>query len=79
MKNCQTFNAEIYILLTINAGAQQAVCQNGGLVSSEVLFNFASVWLVPAAVETRHFGKLLPRWLQCGRQCGGTMKQKIER
>ena len=30
---------------------QRAVWQDGGLVSSEILFNFASVWLVRAAVE----------------------------
>jgi len=37
---------------------QQAVCQNGGLVSSKILFNFAALALVRVVVETRHFGKL---------------------
>ena len=31
--------------------AQRAVCQNGGLISSEILLNFAAVWLVQAVVE----------------------------
>jgi len=33
---------------------QQAVWRNGGLGSSQILFNFAAVALVPAAMETRH-------------------------
>jgi len=33
---------------------QHAVWRNGGLGSSEILFNFATVALVPAALETRH-------------------------
>ena len=28
-----------------------AVCQNGGLISSEILRKFTAVWLVPAVVE----------------------------
>jgi len=53
-------------LLSQIASAQQAVCQNGGLVSSEILFNFAALALVRVAVETRHFGKLPLRWAQAG-------------
>ena len=34
-----------------NAFAQRAVWQDGGLVSSEILFNFASALIVPAAVK----------------------------
>jgi len=31
---------------------QQAVCQNGGIVSSQILRKFSAMWLVPAVVET---------------------------
>jgi len=33
---------------------QHAVWRNGGLGSSEILFNFAAMALVPATLETRH-------------------------
>ena len=46
---------------------QRAVWRNGGLSSSEVLFNFAALTLGQVAVETRHCPKLQKRWLQCAR------------
>jgi hypothetical protein len=37
--------------VTTKGLVQQAVCQNGGLISSEILFNFAALALVRAAVK----------------------------
>jgi len=40
----------VFVLKTSPA-TQRAVCQNGGLISSEILCKFAAVWLVQTAVE----------------------------
>ena len=61
---------------------RRAVCQNGGLVSSEILFNFASAWLVRAAMKAATSAS---RWnvkRKRGRQCIKTfdshLRQRFE-
>ena len=58
---------------------QHAVWRNGGLGSSEVLFNFASMWLVQAAVETRHCSQAAASLCVMREQHSGHYENKIER
>ena len=45
-------NAETLIKRAAAGLVQRAVCQNGGLVSSKILFNFSALALVRVTVET---------------------------
>jgi len=62
----------------VNAERLTWVCQNGGLVSSEILFNFASVWARPSDSESPSFAKAAGTFVarKRGRQCA--MDKKVE-